>query len=386
MFALCLTGASAQAEWRCDCATIVDACSATVTVEGNGVSIASDHKQCSRVDYLIDGLPFVALVVDGHERQDWLTRSDKPKVLMQSCQVCLDNAAASTPVLTPRASAPAPEREIAREQPELTRLIAVDPKYPPSAAASGVEGFVEVSFTVTDLGRVENAVVTAAEPPGVFEQSALAAISRWRYTAEEGRAPATLKHHFDFKAKDAARAAPASSGATAETAVDALIARSSSYGEEAGAEPGAGEFQPIARNGCIREQVSYDFGEMVEVNLMNTCSAPVMVYSCAEGMGRYQRRWVCQSSENSQNVLVQPGDRLVGNVAMLEVPEGIRTFRYVENLFVARARNTEYWWLACDVDDAECRGSGRQWARSMDGKAANVDPQLWTQQSVARSY
>src|SRR5204863_8506110 len=139
---------------------------------------------------------------------------------------------------------------------------------------------------------------------------------------------ATLKHHFDFKAKDAARAAPVSSGATAETAVDALIARSSSYGEEADAEPGAGEAQPIARNQCIREQVSYDFGDMVEVNLMNTCSVPVMVYSCAEGMGRYQRRWVCQSSENSQNVLVQPGDRLVGNVAMLEVPEGIRTFRY----------------------------------------------------------
>jgi hypothetical protein len=28
-----------RAEWRCDCATIVDACSATVTVEGGGVSI-----------------------------------------------------------------------------------------------------------------------------------------------------------------------------------------------------------------------------------------------------------------------------------------------------------------------------------------------------------
>jgi hypothetical protein len=71
---------------------------------------------------------------------------------------------------------------------------------------------------------------------------------------------------------------------------------------------------------------------------------------------------------------------------MIEVPEGVRTFKYAEDLFVARPRNTEYWWLACGVDDAECRGSGRQWARSMDGKAANIDPQLWTQQSVARSY
>jgi len=167
---------SAQAEWRCDCATIVDACSATVTVEGGGVSIESDHRQCSRVDYLIDGLPFVALVVDGHETQSWLTRSQNPRVLMQSCQVCLDNAAANTPVLTPRA----PPTELAREpEPELSRLIAVDPKYPSSAASSGTEGFVEVSFTVTPLGRVENAIVTAAEPPGVFEQAALAAISRW---------------------------------------------------------------------------------------------------------------------------------------------------------------------------------------------------------------
>jgi TonB family protein len=392
LLAASVVSLSAHAEWRCDCATIVDACSATVTVESNAVSIASDHRQCSRVDYLIDGLPFVALVVDGQERQSWLTRSENPRVLMQSCQVCLDNAAANAPVLAPRAPAlapaPAPAQEIAQEiageAPEVSRLIAVDPKYPSSAASSGVEGFVEVSFTVTALGRVENAFVTAAEPPGVFEQTALAAISRWRYSAEEGREPAPLKHRFEFKAKDAASGPPAPSGATVETAIDALIAHSSSYSEDA--EPGSAEPQSLVRNQCIREQVSYDFGEMVEVNLMNTCNEPVMVYSCAEGTGRYQRRWVCQSSENAPSVLVRPGDRLVGNVAMLEVPEGIRTFRYVENLFVARARNSEYWWLACGVDDAECRGSGRQWARSMDGKAASVDPQLWTQQDVARSY
>jgi protein TonB len=378
---------SARAEWRCDCATIVDACSATVTVEGNGVSIESDHRQCSRVDYLIDGLPFVALVVDGHETQSWLTRSDNPRVLMQSCQVCLDNAAAKTPVLTPRV----PTAELSRapetsREAEISRLIAVDPKYPPSAAASGTEGFVEIGFTVTALGRVEDATVTAAEPPGVFEQAAVAAISRWRYSAQEGRADAKLRHRFDFKAKDAAVARSESSRATVQTAIDALIAHSSAYDEDANADLAAGEPQSMVRNQCIREQVSYDFGEMVEVNLMNTCGEPVMVYSCAEGMGRYQQRWVCQSSERSQNVLVPPGDRLVGNVAMLEVPEGVRTFRYVENLFVARARNTEYWWLACGVEDSECRGSGRQWARSMDGKAASVDPQLWTGQSVARSY
>jgi len=385
LFALSFTSLSAYAEWRCDCTTILDACSATVTVENNGVSIESDHKQCSRVDYLIDGQPFVSLVVDGVERQNWLTRSDKPRVQMQSCQVCLDNSAASAPVLTPREPAAVAEPAPARET-EIAQLLAVNPQYPSSAASSGTEGFVEVRYTVTALGRVENATVTAAQPKGVFEQAALSAISRWRYSADEGRDAVTFSHRFDFRSQDAKVAPVASSRASAETAIDAIISRSSSYVEDDDADLVAGIVKPVARNECIREEVAYDFGEMVEADLMNTCSEPLMVYSCAEGLGRYQRRWVCQSSENTQNILVRPGDRLVGNIEMVEVPEGVRSFRYAENLFLVRARSTEYWWLACEVDDFECRGSGRQWTRSMDGKEASVDPQLWTQQSVARSY
>ncbi|HSC14738.1 MAG TPA: energy transducer TonB [Gammaproteobacteria bacterium] len=387
--ALSVVGTSAQAEWRCDCTTILDTCSATVTVQNDSVSIDSDHAQCARVDYLIDGLPFVALVVDGHGQQSWLTRSANPKVLMQSCRVCLDNAGGSSPVLTPRA--PTVERNVAQgversPEPELSRLLTVNPQYPPSAAENGVEGFVEISFTVTALGLVEQAIVTSAEPPGVFERAALAALTRWRYGAEEGRDAITLSHRFDFKSGDAALARSAPSHATAETAIDAIIARSGSLSEDTDAETGDVQPRSAVRNQCIREELSYDFGEMVEADLMNTCSEPLMVYSCAEGMGRFQRRWVCQSYEHAQRILVRPGDRLAGNVAMIEVPEGVRTFKYVDSVFVARARNTEYWWLACNVDDAECRGSGRQWTRSMDGKAASVDPQLWTQQSVARSY
>jgi protein TonB len=381
---------SAQAEWRCDCTTIVDSCNATVTIEDDGVSIQSDHRQCARVDYLIDGLPFVALVVDGRERQSWLSRSDNPRVLMRSCQVCLDNTEGRSPVgpgeldvepSLPRDAEPDLSRDAA---PELSRLLAVNPQYPPSAASSGIEGFVEVSFTVTALGMVENASVTAAEPQGVFERAALAAISRWRYDANEGREAVNLSHRFDFKAEDATVAASARGPAAAETAVDALIARSSAQGEGTDTDLDGVERASVARNHCIREQLSYDFGEMVDVNLMNACSEPLIVYSCAEGMGRYHRRWVCQSTESAQRILVRPGDRLVGNVAMIEVPQGVRTFRYDQDLFVARPRNTEYWWLACSVDDAECRGSGRQWARSMDGKPSTVDPQLWTDQSVAR--
>lgn len=389
---------SAHAEWRCDCTTILDSCNATVTVEHDWVSIESDHGQCARVDYLIDGQPFVALVVQGSERQSWLSRNDNPRVLMQSCQVCLDNAdapAADAPApadaLAP-ADAPAPRTVSAAvlggqaSESEPSRLLAVDPRYPSSAAARGIEGFVEISFTVTALGRVEDAVVTAAEPPGVFEQAALAAIARWRYSTGEGRGPVSLSHRFDFKAEDAVLARFAPRRDTAEAAIDALIARAEARREGSEPEAAASQNVSVDRNYCIREQVSYDYGEMVEADLMNACSEPLMVYSCAEGMGRYQRRWVCRSTESAQNILVRPGDRLAGNAAMIEVPAGLSSFTYAEDFFVARPPNTEYWWLACGVDDADCRGSGRLWVRSMNRKAANVDPQLWTEQSVARSY
>jgi TonB family protein len=385
VLALSLVCTGAHAQSRCDCSTIVDTCAASATVVNDAISIESDHRQCSRVDYLVDGVPFVALVVDGSGRQSRGSASDQARVLMQSCQVCLDTSASAPLVTTSAATldtAGTDEAPPLRER-EIARLIAVDPQYP--AAASGTDGFVELSFAVTALGLVENASVTAAEPRGVFEQAALAAVARWRYSAEEGREPVTLTHRFDFKSKDAPSAEPAQSRATPETAIDALIARSTTH-EDADADAAVSGPTSAVRNHCIREQVTYDFGEMVDANLMNTCSEPLLVYSCAEGMGRYHRRWVCQSAESAKSILVRPGDRLAGNVAMIEVPEGVRTFRYAEDFFVARPRNTAYWWLACEIEDAECRGSGRQWARSMDGKEATVDPQLWTQQSVATSF
>lgn len=53
--------------------------------------------------------------------------------------------------------------------------------YPPSAKAAGIEGHVVVTYDVTVEGRVANAVVAEAEPPGVFEQAALAAVRSWRF-------------------------------------------------------------------------------------------------------------------------------------------------------------------------------------------------------------
>lgn len=53
--------------------------------------------------------------------------------------------------------------------------------YPVQARAAGVEGRVVVRYDITREGRVVNAAVVSAEPTGVFEDAALAAVRSWRF-------------------------------------------------------------------------------------------------------------------------------------------------------------------------------------------------------------
>ncbi|MFI4868061.1 MAG: TonB family protein [Steroidobacterales bacterium] len=63
----------------------------------------------------------------------------------------------------------------------LQRAHFVTPVYPPDALAQAVSGSVELEFTVTPAGNVANVQVVSAEPRGVFEHSAIAALSQSRY-------------------------------------------------------------------------------------------------------------------------------------------------------------------------------------------------------------
>jgi protein TonB len=64
---------------------------------------------------------------------------------------------------------------------DVMPIVRVTPDYPPRAATHGIEGWVQIQFTVTATGAVRDPVVVAAEPKGEFEDAALKAIARWRY-------------------------------------------------------------------------------------------------------------------------------------------------------------------------------------------------------------
>lgn len=341
----------ASAEWRCDCTNIVGSCTATAEARDRFISVESSVAECARVDYLVDGVPFVSLVVDGSARQDWIARSESPSIIVQSCQVCLDNGSAQTAA----ASTPAAPDETAK------RLIAVQPDYPPAAAAAGIEGHVDIRFSLSPTGTVVQPEVVDSVPSGVFDAAALAAVSRWRYTNPAPGSAPSLTERVDFKLSDA---------------VFGLGAR-----PRGGSAPRAAS--ETLGNDCVREKSHYDFGAMVDVSLINACSAPLIVFSCSVGTGANRDRWICDDRDRSATLL---GASTSTTAAALPAAEGPRPFSVLPKLEISRAPNSEYWWLACAVGDATCRDEGRHWARSMDRQLVGVNPQDRTRTRLGRSF
>jgi len=73
-----------------------------------------------------------------------------------------------------------------------------NPVYPPIALLRGVEGSVLVEFTVDGRGRVVAPRVLEATPPGVFDEAALRALSRWKYQAQDAES-AVMRVRMTFR-------------------------------------------------------------------------------------------------------------------------------------------------------------------------------------------
>jgi TonB family protein len=67
----------------------------------------------------------------------------------------------------------------------LKRTRTVQPVYPESARKRGVEGWVELAFTVLPNGTVDDVEVRNASPANVFDDAAVRAIRGWRFEPVE---------------------------------------------------------------------------------------------------------------------------------------------------------------------------------------------------------
>ncbi len=64
---------------------------------------------------------------------------------------------------------------------DLVPISSARPKYPRSAAERGIEGWVEVIFRIRPDGSVSDVRILDADPRGVFEDAAAAAVGKWIY-------------------------------------------------------------------------------------------------------------------------------------------------------------------------------------------------------------
>lgn len=70
-------------------------------------------------------------------------------------------------------------------QSDIQAVKRFEPVYPSEAISQLIEGYVVLEFTISEKGVVSDVLVLEAEPKGVFESEAVAAIKKWVFTPKK---------------------------------------------------------------------------------------------------------------------------------------------------------------------------------------------------------
>ncbi|TKB03416.1 M56 family metallopeptidase [Alteromonas portus] len=91
------------------------------------------------------------------------------------------SVAALLTINTALANAPVAETKSEAKINEASPVKRVPPTYPEKAAQENVEGFVVLSFDITETGATDNVEIVKSVPAGVFDKSAIVALKQWVY-------------------------------------------------------------------------------------------------------------------------------------------------------------------------------------------------------------
>jgi protein TonB len=110
-------------------------------------------------------------------------------------------AVAATP--DPATPPPAPAAAAAPTQARDFELVRrINPQYPQRALRQGLQGWVDLRFTITEAGDVEDIQVVNAQPRREFDREAVRALQQWKFRprVENGRpVRTTAQQRLEFK-------------------------------------------------------------------------------------------------------------------------------------------------------------------------------------------
>ncbi len=107
--------------------------------------------------------------------------TEPPPVITHPPTVATELTTHIDPVIIGPASTETHGSDIQFNSSVLVKQVMVPPHYPRRAAQRGIEGYVDIQFVVTGSGSTRDIKILAAEPAGVFENSAIKAVEHWRY-------------------------------------------------------------------------------------------------------------------------------------------------------------------------------------------------------------
>ena len=118
------------------------------------------------------------------EKRTMIKRLNAIKQPIQSSKVLaagMLSIAALLTINTALANSPVPSAKAEDKINMASPIKRVPPAYPEKAAQDNVEGFVVLSFDITETGATDNVTVVKSKPAGVFDKSAKVALEQWEY-------------------------------------------------------------------------------------------------------------------------------------------------------------------------------------------------------------
>jgi protein TonB len=64
---------------------------------------------------------------------------------------------------------------------DVIPIVRIEPQFPREAAINGIEGWVEIEFTIEPDGTVSDPKVLNSQPRRVFDRNAIRAIYKWKF-------------------------------------------------------------------------------------------------------------------------------------------------------------------------------------------------------------